>query len=125
MSAVTNNPYTEEAAARWGETDAYKESQRRTSNYSKEDIAAAQSDMHAATLLMADAMQRGLATDSDEARAAAEAHRLSISRWWYECSPEMHKNLGLMYVADPRFAKFYEDIAPGLAQYMCDAIQAA
>ena len=29
-----------------------------------------------------------------------------------------------MYVADPRFTKTYEDIAPGLAQYVRDAIHA-
>jgi hypothetical protein len=29
-----------------------------------------------------------------------------------------------MYVADPRFTKSYEDQAPGLAQYVRDAIHA-
>jgi hypothetical protein len=29
-----------------------------------------------------------------------------------------------MYVADPRFTKTYEDIAPGLAAYVRDAIHA-
>jgi hypothetical protein len=29
-----------------------------------------------------------------------------------------------MYVADPRFTKTYEDVAPGLAQYVHDAITA-
>jgi hypothetical protein len=36
----------------------------------------------------------------------------------------MHRNLGEMYVADPRFAKHYEDRAPGLATYVRDAIAA-
>ena len=29
-----------------------------------------------------------------------------------------------MYVADPRFTKTYEDVAPGLATYLRDAIVA-
>jgi hypothetical protein len=29
-----------------------------------------------------------------------------------------------MYVSDPRFTKTYEDIAPGLAAYVRDAIHA-
>jgi hypothetical protein len=29
-----------------------------------------------------------------------------------------------MYVADPRFAANYEKVRRGMAQYLCDAIQA-
>ena len=32
--------------------------------------------------------------------------------------------LGDLYLADPRFTKAYEDIRPGLAQYVRDAIHA-
>ena len=35
-----------------------------------------------------------------------------------------HRGLADMYVADPRFTKTYEDIAPGLAAYVRDAIHA-
>jgi hypothetical protein len=69
-------------------------------------------------------MQSGAAADSAEAMDVAEAHRQSISRWFYECSPEMHANLGRMYVEDPRFTATYEAMAPGLAQYVSTANQA-
>jgi hypothetical protein len=36
----------------------------------------------------------------------------------------MHRALGEMYVADPRFAANYEKIEPGLAAYVRDAIAA-
>ena len=36
----------------------------------------------------------------------------------------MHRNLGEMYVADERFAKTYNDVAPGLAVWLRDAIVA-
>jgi hypothetical protein len=36
----------------------------------------------------------------------------------------MHRNLGEMYVADERFAKTYNDVAPGLAVWLRDAINA-
>jgi hypothetical protein len=36
----------------------------------------------------------------------------------------MQKNLALMYLADERFKKFYDDRALGLAQYVHDAIMA-
>ena len=36
----------------------------------------------------------------------------------------MHRALGDMYVADPRFAANYEKVEPGLAAYVRDAIVA-
>ena len=39
-------------------------------------------------------------------------------------SREMHVGLGEMYVADPRFTAHYDKVRPGMAQYVCDAIEA-
>ncbi|SKZ46169.1 MerR family transcriptional regulator [Mycobacteroides abscessus subsp. abscessus] len=36
----------------------------------------------------------------------------------------MQVSLGDMYVADPRFAKHYDDVAPGLAVFLRDVIRA-
>jgi hypothetical protein len=36
----------------------------------------------------------------------------------------VHRGLAEMYIADERFAKRYEDVAPGLARYVHDAITA-
>jgi hypothetical protein len=48
-------------------------------------------------------------------------------RWindnFYPCPPEMIEALGEMYVADPRFTKTYEDVRPGLARFMRDAMK--
>lgn len=55
---------------------------------------------------------------------AAEAHRQQITRWFYDCGYEMHRGLADMYLADPRFTANYENVAPGLAQYVHDAIHA-
>jgi hypothetical protein len=55
---------------------------------------------------------------------AAEAARMQIHTRFYDCSPTFHRDLGDMYVADPRFTKTYEDQATGLAQYVRDAIHA-
>ena len=53
----------------------------------------------------------------------AEEHRRSIEQF-YDCSFDMHRNLGDMYLADERFTKTYEDVAPGLTQWLRDAIHA-
>ena len=121
---MTHDIYAAEAKERWGDTDAYKESQRRMSGYSKEDIAKAQQAMQDATNLVLNAMKAGLPADSPEAIAGAEAHRQSISDYWYECTYEIHTGLATMYLADPRFMAHYEGQQAGLAKYIHDAIVA-
>ena len=80
-------------------------------------------ERHAVALFVA-AMESGLAPSSDEAMAAAEAHRQHINRWFYPCSYDMHTGLASMYLADSRFTEHYEKYAVGLAQFVHDAIYA-
>ncbi len=54
----------------------------------------------------------------------AEEHREFISRSSFDCTPETHTCLGDMYVQDERFTAYYEQIRPGLARYLRDAIVA-
>ena len=114
--------YQEEAEQRWGDTDAYKESNRRTSKYTKEDWARMGAETEAIELAFAEAMQQGLSAESVEAKAAAERHRLQIDTWFYPCSYEMQTGLAEMYIADPRFAEHYNKRADGLAMFVRDAI---
>jgi MerR family transcriptional regulator, thiopeptide resistance regulator len=112
-----------EAKQRWGNTDAYAESARRTASYTKADWQRVQAESKAITARFAAARAAGLAADSPEAMDAAEQHRRQIGSF-YDCSQEMHVGLAEMYIADPRFAANYEKVAPGLAQFVHDAILA-
>lgn len=114
--------YQEEAEQRWGDTDAYKESHRRTSSYSKDDWARQAAESEAIELEFLAVMQQGLGPESAEAKAAAERHRLQIDTWFYPCSYEMQSGLAEMYVADPRFSEHYDKRAVGLAAFVRDAI---
>ena len=116
--------YAAEAKARWGDTEAYQQSQQRLAGYSKEDIAKAQLAMQEATNLILAAMNQGLPADSDAAMTGAEAHRKSISDYWYDCTYEIHTGLATMYLADPRFSAHYEGQQSGFAKYIHDAIMA-
>ena len=113
-----------EAEERWGDTDAWRQSRRRTSSYSKEDWQAITAEAQAVNDRLAAAMDSGAPADSPEAMAAAEAHREHISRWFYDCPYQMHRGLGDMYVGDERFRAHYEQHRPGLAEYVRDAIHA-
>src|SRR5215216_5956342 len=80
--------HAEEAEQRWGETEAYKESNRRVSGYTKEDWQQLKAEEEEIRTRLAAAFEAGLAPDSEEAMAAVEAHRRHISRWFYECDYE-------------------------------------
>ena len=115
--------HADEAATRWGDTDAVpRVGAPGRALYGKDDWARIKAEGSAINDRLAAAMQAGLPADGPEAMDAAEAHRLQIDRWFYACSPEMHVGLAEMYVADPRFTKTYEDVAPGLAEYLRAAI---
>jgi DNA-binding transcriptional MerR regulator len=113
-----------EVEERWGNTDAYRESAKRTARYTKADWERIRAQGQAAIEQVVAAMNAGKPADSPEAMAGAEAHRQQITDAFYECTYEIQVGLAEMYIADARFTATYEKIAPGLAQYLHDAIKA-
>lgn len=116
--------YEDEARERWGGTDMYKESQRRTGSYSKDEWKELGAEGRAIGEGLALLMAAGESADGVAAMDLAEEHRQHISRWFYPCSYEVHVGLGEMYVADPRFTKHWDAFHPGLAPYTRDAFVA-
>ncbi len=116
--------YADEARERWGGTDAYQQSQRKVVTYTKEDWQRINAEGQAAVDMVVAAMNGGKPADSQEAMDGAEAHRRQINDAFYDLSYQGHVGLAEMYLADPRFTATYEKIAPGLAQYLHDAIRA-
>jgi DNA-binding transcriptional MerR regulator len=116
--------YEQEAKERWGNTDAYRESQRRTKGYTKQDWERYRAENGAVTSALVSAMAAGKKTDDPEVMDLAEQARLVIDRWFYPCSHEMHTRLADMYEADPRFAENIDKAAPGLTPYLSAAIRA-
>lgn len=117
--------YEEEVKERWGNTEAYKESARRTKQYGKAEWAQYKREAEAIGARIVERMRAGAPVDDHAVQAAVEDHRLLIDRWFYPCSVEMHKQLGAMYVTDPRFTANLDKIAPGYARYLSDAIAAS
>ena len=114
--------YEDEAHERWGHTEAYQESARRTQAYGEAEWSEIRRESAEIVGELVAVMRAGEPADGAAARALAERHRGHISRWFYPCSPRMHRALGEMYIADERFTSTYERKAPGLAQYFHDAI---
>ncbi len=113
-----------EVRERWGKTEAYRESARRTRGYGKAEWSRIKEETEAQMGRWAEIKASGEAPESEAAMDAAEEHRQHIERWFYPCSPSMHRALGEMYVADPRFRATYEKRAEGLAEYVAGAMRA-
>lgn len=111
--------YQDEVKERWGNTDAYKQSMARVSKMTKKEMDKLKADGKAHTQAIADAMDKGI--DHPDVQALIKKSHDGIN-FFYECSYEMFRNLGKMYVDDPRFSATYEKVRPGLAVFMRDAI---
>jgi hypothetical protein len=118
------NPYADEARQRWGDTEAYRQSQERTARYTERDWAEITSESAALSERLAAALGDGVPADSPAAMDLAEEHRQQITRRFYDCGYDVHRGLGDMYVADARFTATYDAVRPGLAQYLREAIHA-
>lgn len=108
--------YEEEARERWGHTEAYKESMRRTKAYTKADWDAIGRESHEIEQGIAARMDRD--PSDPEVQEFIRRHHQQINDRFYQCPVEIYRGLGEMYVADPRFTAHYDQIKPGLAQFM-------
>jgi MerR family transcriptional regulator, thiopeptide resistance regulator len=116
--------YQREAEERWGDTDAWAQSRRRTAAYTEQDWLDLRAESESIMRRIAEVFRSGDAPDSPTAMDAVDAHRQQISRRFYDCSHEMQVHLGDMYVADPRFTATYEELAEGLTAWVREAIRA-
>jgi MerR family transcriptional regulator, thiopeptide resistance regulator len=116
--------YAQEAEQRWGGTEAYRQSQRRAATYRKQDWQRIKEETDGLYRRVADAMGAGHAADSPQVMDLAEEHRSQISRWFYDCSYEIHRGLAEMYVADQRLTATIDGYGDGVAAYLREAILA-
>lgn len=127
QTEIFGSPVYDEHAAeteqRWGDTDAYRQSQQRAAQMSKRDWIDVKEESDALLQALAQAKRDGVTPGSPKADALANRHRASIERF-YDCSDEMHVCLAEMYLADERFTRNYDDAEPGLAQFVHDIIVA-
>jgi hypothetical protein len=116
--------YAAEAEEKWGDTDAWRESRRRTAAYSKQDWITIKAEADANIAGFAEAIRAGEPASGAAAMDLAEAHRQHLIRWFYDCGYGMHRGLAELYISDPRYMASYDEIEPGFSQYVHDAIMA-
>lgn len=115
--------YAEEAEERWGDTEAWAQSQERSAAMTPEQWREVKESSDRLDADMAAAVRDGVAPTDERAMQLAERHRLSVETF-YDCSPDFHRNLGELFVADERFRDRLEGLAPGLATWLREAINA-
>ncbi len=110
-----------EVRERWGDTEEWRQSRQRTAQMTKQDWIEFKAENDALLDALAEGKRAGVRPGSAEADALAARHRANISRF-YDCSDDMHVCLANIYVEDERFARYYDDAEPGLAQFVHDII---
>ena len=113
-----------EARSRWGNTDAYREHERKTKNYTKEKWAEANDGLMAIFAEFAACKCGGASADSVEAQALVTKLQAHITANYYTCTDEILAGLGKMYVADERFKKNIDKYGDGTAEFAAEAITA-
>ena len=116
--------YNSEVLARYGNTDAYREHEQKTKNYTKEKWAEANEGLMAIFGEFAACKDSGVRADSAEVQTLVTKLQTHITANYYTCTDEILAGLGKMYVADERFKKTIDKCGEGTAEFANRAIGA-
>ena len=125
MTAFDNSEfekYKAEAREKWGNTDAYKQHEEKTKNYSKQKWNTLAEGMDYIMAEFALCMRKDESPDSTEAQNLVKMLQNHITENYYVCTNEILAGLGQMYVADERFKNNIDKHADGTAAFICEAI---
>ena len=114
--------YTEEAKAKWGKTDAYREYEQKTAGKSKGDLHASGSGL----MEIFARMGRIRMEDPAGAQAQALVRELQefITAHYYTCTKQILRGLGQMYIAGDSMTENIDKAGgEGTAQFAHEAIE--
>ena len=126
MKAFDNSEfekYKTEAQEKWGQTDAYKEHEEKTKNYSKQKWNDLAEDMNCIMTEFSLCMKNDNTPDSEDAQNLVKNLQNHITENYYLCTDQILAGLGQMYVGDERFKKNIDKHADGTAEFVCEAIK--
>ncbi len=112
--------YGKEIRAKYGKESVEKSNQRIKNMTAEQNdkISALAEDIKKT---LAEAFKTG-DPSGELAQRAVQMHREWLCFYWDKYSKEAHAALGQMYIDDERFQKYYDDICPGCAEFLRDAI---
>lgn len=129
MNAFNNNEYetarrqyADEAKQKWGGTEAFKESEQKTADYSAEKWGKVNAGLNAVLAEFA-AIKDSVTPESETAQSLVRKLQAYITDNFYTCTPEILRGLGQMYVADERFRANIDKNGIGTAEFISEAIE--
>ena len=114
--------YAQEAKQLWGDTEAYKENERRMADYTQEDWDTLRDGINAIFDGFAKLNARGVTPDHEKPRLLVRKLQMFIDTHMYRCTDEILAGLGELYVSDERFTKNIDKHGEGTAAYIADCI---
>jgi len=115
--------YTEEARKRWGNTEAFKQSEVRVKKLGEAGLKRVAEKNKKTIQDIADLMKAGKNPKDENVQKLIAEHYDNL-RAFYEPNLALYRGLAEMYVADERFKEFYEKTAEGLAEFMKEGMLA-
>ena len=112
--------YAAEAKARWGGSEAYRESARREADRTETERDEIQEE--SGEIFRSFAALVGTSPSDARVQERVQRWQAFITEHYYPCTNEILAGLGRMYVADERFKNNIDAFGAGTAKLMSDAI---
>ena len=113
--------YGQEVRERWGDA-AVDGANRKMLNLSKDQFARFQELGRRINEELEDAVRAGADPTGPAGARLCALHKEWLDYTWSFYSPEAHKGLAEMYVADERFTSYYDEVVKGCTAWLRDAV---
>ncbi|MBM7649453.1 DNA-binding transcriptional MerR regulator [Bacillus ectoiniformans] len=111
--------YAEEAKEKYG-TKIVEETEKRTKSYSNQDWSNIQGEMD--HLFQQISVRMDLGPDSEEVQNLIGKYRQYITKNFYDCTLDIFRGLGDLYVTDERFTANIDRHQAGLSEFLRQAM---
>ena len=122
MLRENENRYGAEARQKYG-NEQVDAANRKMMDLTGEEFARWQTLETEILSRLESAVKTNIGADSEEAREIVQLHRQWLTLANPRYSPQMHRGIAMMYIADERFTAYYDRTVEGCAQLLHDAIQ--
>ena len=115
--------YAAQAKESWGKTDAYKEFEEKSKNWTEDTSKNIAKDMMSFFVEFGDLMRTGHTPDSAEAQEQVKKLQSYITANFYNCTPQILAGLGKMYACGGEFTENINKAGgEGCAEFAAKAI---
>ena len=115
--------YADEVKARWGNTEAYRESEEKSAKMSGAEKQSALDGIEFIMAEFGECLKKGFMPESEAAQALCKKLQQFITDNFYTCTKEILAGLGEMYVLDERFKSNIDKNGEGTAEFIRDALR--